>query len=53
MEDKMSVLFLMIPIALVLALVAVLAFAWAAGSGQFDDVETPATRILLDDKEVR
>ncbi|MGD9257499.1 MAG: cbb3-type cytochrome oxidase assembly protein CcoS, partial [Gammaproteobacteria bacterium] len=28
---------------------AIWAFFWAAGSGQFDDLETPAWRILLDD----
>jgi cbb3-type cytochrome oxidase maturation protein len=27
----------------------VLAFFWAVRSGQFDDLETPAWRILLDD----
>jgi cbb3-type cytochrome oxidase maturation protein len=26
------------------------AFAWAVGSGQYDDTTTPAVRILLDDR---
>ncbi|TWT40773.1 cbb3-type cytochrome oxidase assembly protein CcoS [Botrimarina hoheduenensis] len=45
----MSVVFIMAPIALVLAAVAVVGFVWAARDGQFDDVETPKHRILFDD----
>ena len=47
----MSVFFVLVPLALVLAGAAVLAFRWAVRDGQFDDVETPALRILLDDEE--
>jgi nitrogen fixation-related uncharacterized protein len=28
-------------------------FIWAVRSGQFDDLETPAVRILFDDKQTR
>ncbi len=45
----MTVLYVLIPLALVLAGGAVLAFRWAVRDGQFDDTETPALRILLDD----
>ena len=45
----MIVLFLLVPLALVLAGAAVLAFRWAVRDGQFDDTDTPALRILLDD----
>lgn len=45
----MSSLFLLIPLALVLLAVAGAAFVWAVRNGQFDDLETPATRILHDD----
>ena len=45
----MSILYLLIPLALLLLGVAVWAFFWAVGSGQFDDLDTPAMRILLDD----
>ena len=31
--------------------VAVWAFFWAVGSGQFDDLETPAVRVIMDDDE--
>lgn len=45
----MSVLFLLLPLALLLAAIAVAVFVWAARTGQFDDLETPAIRILHDD----
>jgi len=45
----MSILFLILPITLVLSAAAALTFAWATRSGQFDDLETPALRMLDDD----
>ena len=45
----MSILYFLIPLALVILGVAVWAFFWAVGSGQFDDLDTPAMRIVLDD----
>ncbi|MDX1419914.1 MAG: cbb3-type cytochrome oxidase assembly protein CcoS [Rubricoccaceae bacterium] len=47
----MSVLYVLVPLAVVLAAAAAAAFRWAVRDGQFDDVETPALRILLDDEE--
>lgn len=47
----MSVIFFIMPIALALAAVAVVAFAWAARRGQFDDLETPPMRVLFDDDD--
>ena len=47
----MSILYVLIPLALLLLAGAVWAFFWAVGSGQFDDLDTPATRILLDDDD--
>jgi cbb3-type cytochrome oxidase maturation protein len=44
-----NIIFVLIPLGLALLLAAVLAFFWAVRSGQFDDLETPAWRILLDD----
>ena len=49
----MSILFALIPLAVVLLAVAVWAFFWAVRSGQFDDLDTPAVRILLDEEEPR
>jgi len=47
----MSVLFVVLPAALLLAAVGVGAFIWMVRSGQLDDLETPASRILFDDEE--
>jgi cbb3-type cytochrome oxidase maturation protein len=46
----MSVLFIVLPLALVVVLAAVVAFLWGARRGQFDDLETPALRMLHDDE---
>jgi cbb3-type cytochrome oxidase maturation protein len=48
----MEVLFYVLPFALLLAAGALVAFLLAAKSGQFDDLETPSRRILLDDVPV-
>ena len=45
----MSVLYVLIPLALLLLGLAVWAFFWAVGSGQFDDLDTPAMRVVMDD----
>lgn len=45
----MNILYLLIPLALLLLGAAVWAFFWAVGSGQFDDLDTPAMRIVMDD----
>jgi len=47
----MEILFVLIPLSLILLGIAVWAFFWAVRSGQFDDLESPAYRILLDDDE--
>ncbi len=47
----MSVLFIVLPLALVIVGAAVLAFVWSARSGQMDDLETPAVRMLHDDTD--
>lgn len=45
----MSVLYLVIPLALLLAAGGVWAFIRAASAGQFDDLDTPPHRMLNDD----
>lgn len=45
----MSVLFVAVPIAVLLAGSGVFAFVWATRRGQLDDLETPPLRMLLDD----
>jgi cbb3-type cytochrome oxidase maturation protein len=45
----MYILYVLIPLALLLLGFAVWAFFWAVGSGQFDDLDTPAVRVIMDD----
>lgn len=45
----MSVIYVVLPIALVLLAGAIAAYAWAARKGQFDDLQTPPMRALHDD----
>jgi cbb3-type cytochrome oxidase maturation protein len=47
----MSVIYIMIPAALLLAAIGVAAFIIAAKKGQFDDLDTPALRAIFDDDE--
>jgi cbb3-type cytochrome oxidase maturation protein len=46
----MSVLYIVLPLALLVVAIAVGAFVWATRRGQFDDLDTPAVRVLHDDK---
>jgi len=45
----MNAVFLLLPLALLIAGVMLALFIWAVRSGQFDDLETPAMRVLFDD----
>ena len=45
----MEILYLLIPLSVVLAFLIGGAFWWSVASGQFDDLEGPAHRILADD----
>lgn len=47
----MSVVFVVLPLALLIVGAAVWAFVRATLSGQYDDMETPALRMLHDDGE--
>ena len=47
----MSVVYIALPVALLLAVAGVIAFIWATRSGQMDDLETPGQRVLFDDDE--
>jgi cbb3-type cytochrome oxidase maturation protein len=46
----MSGLLLLIPIALALGLAGLATFLWALQSGQFDDLDGAAGRVLFDDE---
>ncbi|QDU32105.1 Cytochrome oxidase maturation protein cbb3-type [Poriferisphaera corsica] len=49
----MSVIYIVLPLALVLALIALVAFIWSVRGGQFDDLSTPSLRMLHDDEQLR
>ena len=49
----MDILFLMIPLSIALVALVVWAVLWAVRSGQFEDLEGPAHRILMDDDAPR
>jgi cbb3-type cytochrome oxidase maturation protein len=48
----MSVVFIALPAALILAGLAMAAFVWSVRSGQMDDLETPAIRPLIEDDDI-
>lgn len=48
----MSVLYIALPIAVLLGAAAVVACIKCIGSGQYDDLETPSVRMLIDEKPI-
>jgi len=47
----MSMLYVLIPLAVVLLAIAVVALLWAIKNGQFDDLETHGWSVVLDDDQ--
>ncbi len=47
----MSTLLILIPASLVIGLIALAVFMWALKSGQFDDLDGAAHRILFDNDD--
>jgi cbb3-type cytochrome oxidase maturation protein len=47
----MSILYLLIPLAVGLMAIAIAFFLWTVRTGQYDDLEGPAHRILMDDDD--
>jgi cbb3-type cytochrome oxidase maturation protein len=47
----MDIIYLLLPVALVIVVIIIAIFFWAVRSDQFDDLEGPAHRILMDDDE--
>ena len=46
----MDVLLYMVAAAILIGMLFVCAFIWATKRGQYDDLDTPAHKILLDDE---
>lgn len=49
----MDIIYLLLPVALIIVIIIVAVFYWAVNSDQFEDLEGPAHRILMDDDEVK
>ena len=47
----MNIIYLLIPIALILVGIIIWLFLWAVKTDQFEDMEGPAYRILMDDDD--
>lgn len=45
----MSVVYIVLPLAMIFVIVALFVFIRAVRAGQFDDMDTPSLRILHDD----
>jgi cbb3-type cytochrome oxidase maturation protein len=45
----MTVIFVVLPLAVIVSTAAVLAFLWSTKSGQLDDLDTPPLRMLRDE----
>ncbi|WP_165854958.1 cbb3-type cytochrome oxidase assembly protein CcoS [Marinobacter sp. JSM 1782161] len=45
----MEIVYLLVPVTLMLVGLGIAVFCWAVKSGQYDDLEGPAHRILYDD----
>ena len=48
----MSVLYIVLPLALLIGTAAVAGFIWSVQGGQLDDLDSPAIRMLHDDDDV-
>ena len=48
----MDILYLLIPLSLVLVFVIAVLFWWSLKSGQYEDLEGPGYRILMDEDKV-
>lgn len=45
----MDIIYLLLPVALIFVIIIIGIFFWAVRSDQFEDLEGPAHRILMDD----
>ena len=48
----MEVIYILLPVALLIVIIIIAIFFWAVRSDQFDDLEGPAHRILMDDDDI-
>lgn len=48
----MDIIFILLPLSFFLALVGLIGYLWSVKSGQFEDLDTPAMRILSEDQKI-
>jgi cbb3-type cytochrome oxidase maturation protein len=48
----MSIIGLLLPLALLLGLIFLGGFIWMSASGQYEDLDTPAYRLLLEENSI-
>ncbi len=49
----MKVVYILLPLAIIIALGFIISFVWAVKTGQMDDLDTPALRILEDEDTIK
>lgn len=47
----MTFLYVLVPVAILLVIIAIWVFTWAVNNGQYDDLDGPAHSILFDDED--
>lgn len=47
----MSVIYVILPLAILLVIIFVASFIWATRTGQYDDLDSPAVRMLHDEDD--
>ena len=47
----MDIIYLLLPVALIIVIIIIAVFFWAVKSDQFEDLEGPAYRILMDEEK--
>lgn len=47
----MDIIYVLVPLSILLLGIAVMVFFWAVKNGQFDDMESPAHKILFDEDQ--
>lgn len=45
----MSILYLLLPIAIIFLIIAIIFFFWAIKNNQYDDLQSPALKVIIDD----
>lgn len=47
----MTILYILVPVAIIFVVLAICIFNWAVNNGQYDDLDSPAHSILFDEED--